>query len=114
VVLTQMEHHANLVPWQLLHEQAGIEIAVLPVRSRKPASLTSRHRRRCSGALPGCSHWPTSQMRSRPSTRSRTSCTSPTSTGSWCWSTAPKRWRTTAWTGGPWTATSTAFSGHKM
>ena len=31
VVLTQMEHHANIVPWQLLRERAGIEIAVLPV-----------------------------------------------------------------------------------
>ena len=31
VVLTRMEHHANIVPWQLLRERAGIEIAVLPV-----------------------------------------------------------------------------------
>ncbi|MCG6940884.1 MAG: cysteine desulfurase [Thiohalocapsa sp.] len=31
VVLTQMEHHANIVPWQLLRERTGIEIAVLPV-----------------------------------------------------------------------------------
>ena len=32
VVLTAMEHHANIVPWQLLRERAGIEIAVIPVR----------------------------------------------------------------------------------
>ncbi len=31
VVLSTMEHHANIVPWQLLRERAGIEIAVLPV-----------------------------------------------------------------------------------
>ena len=31
VLLTQMEHHANIVPWQLLRERAGIEIAVLPI-----------------------------------------------------------------------------------
>jgi len=31
VVLTTMEHHANIVPWHLLRERAGIEIAVLPV-----------------------------------------------------------------------------------
>jgi len=31
VVLTQMEHHANIVPWQLLRERAGIDIGVLPV-----------------------------------------------------------------------------------
>jgi cysteine desulfurase/selenocysteine lyase len=31
VVLTHMEHHANIVPWQLVRERTGIEIAVLPV-----------------------------------------------------------------------------------
>ena len=31
VVLTTMEHHANIVPWQLLRERAGIELAVLPI-----------------------------------------------------------------------------------
>ncbi len=31
VILTEMEHHANIVPWQLLKEQIGIEIKVLPV-----------------------------------------------------------------------------------
>jgi len=31
VVLTTMEHHANIVPWQLLRERTGIDIAVLPV-----------------------------------------------------------------------------------
>ncbi len=28
---TQMEHHANLVPWQLMQEQAGYELAYVPV-----------------------------------------------------------------------------------
>jgi cysteine desulfurase/selenocysteine lyase len=31
VVLTTMEHHANIVPWQLLRERSRIEIAVLPI-----------------------------------------------------------------------------------
>jgi len=31
VVLTAMEHHADIVPWQLLREQTGIEIKVLPM-----------------------------------------------------------------------------------
>jgi len=31
VILTHMEHHANIVPWQLLRERIGIELAVLPV-----------------------------------------------------------------------------------
>lgn len=31
VILTQMEHHANIVPWQLLRDQIGIVIKVIPV-----------------------------------------------------------------------------------
>ena len=31
VVLTTMEHHANIVPWQLLRQRNRIEIAVLPI-----------------------------------------------------------------------------------
>jgi cysteine desulfurase/selenocysteine lyase len=31
LLVTQMEHHANLVPWQLVQEQAGFEIAYVPV-----------------------------------------------------------------------------------
>lgn len=30
VVLTEMEHHANIVPWQLLRDQIGVEIKVIP------------------------------------------------------------------------------------
>jgi cysteine desulfurase / selenocysteine lyase len=31
VVLTQLEHHANIVPWQLLKEQIGIALRVVPI-----------------------------------------------------------------------------------
>lgn len=31
VVLTQMEHHANIVPWQLLRDRLGIVIRVVPL-----------------------------------------------------------------------------------
>lgn len=34
VLLTEMEHHANIVPWQLLRDQIGIEIKIIPVDSR--------------------------------------------------------------------------------
>ena len=30
IVLTEMEHHANLVPWQMLAERAGIELQMDP------------------------------------------------------------------------------------
>ncbi len=31
VILSALEHHSNIVPWQLLRERRGIEIAVAPV-----------------------------------------------------------------------------------
>ena len=31
VVITEMEHHADIVPWQLLAEEKGIEIRVVPI-----------------------------------------------------------------------------------
>ena len=31
VILTELEHHSNIVPWQFLRERAGIEIAVVPI-----------------------------------------------------------------------------------
>jgi cysteine desulfurase/selenocysteine lyase len=31
VILTEMEHHSNLVPWQILRESSGIELRFIPV-----------------------------------------------------------------------------------
>ncbi|MBB2157182.1 cysteine desulfurase [Gluconacetobacter diazotrophicus] len=31
VVISEMEHHANLVPWQMLRDRAGIELRVAPI-----------------------------------------------------------------------------------
>src|SRR5580700_4328080 len=31
VVLTEMEHHANIVPWLMLAEQLGLELRYLPI-----------------------------------------------------------------------------------
>ncbi|MEX1147451.1 MAG: cysteine desulfurase [Sphingomonadales bacterium] len=31
VVLSRMEHHSNIVPWQILRDQTGIEIRVAPI-----------------------------------------------------------------------------------
>lgn len=31
VLITEMEHHANIVPWQLLRKRQGIEIKVIPI-----------------------------------------------------------------------------------
>ena len=34
IILTAMEHHANIVPWQLLRDRIGIEIKVVPMNCR--------------------------------------------------------------------------------
>ncbi len=34
VVLSVMEHHANIVPWQLLRESIGIELCIVPIDER--------------------------------------------------------------------------------
>lgn len=31
VMLSMMEHHANIVPWQMLREQLGIELVIIPI-----------------------------------------------------------------------------------
>jgi cysteine desulfurase/selenocysteine lyase len=32
ILITAMEHHANIVPWQMLRDEIGIELVVAPVR----------------------------------------------------------------------------------
>ncbi|MCD8526193.1 MAG: cysteine desulfurase [Alphaproteobacteria bacterium] len=34
VILSVMEHHANIVPWQMLKDEIGIEIRVIPIDAR--------------------------------------------------------------------------------
>lgn len=44
VLLTEMEHHANLVPWLMLQEQKGIELRYLPVAPDHTLDLTDLDR----------------------------------------------------------------------
>ncbi len=32
IIITEMEHHANIVPWQILSEQIGVVIKIIPLR----------------------------------------------------------------------------------
>ncbi len=40
VVLTHLEHHANIVPWQILHERNGIELRWVPLTPDGQLDLT--------------------------------------------------------------------------
>ncbi|HYN31502.1 MAG TPA: SufS family cysteine desulfurase [Ilumatobacteraceae bacterium] len=41
VVLTHMEHHANIVPWQMLRDELGIEIRWVPLTTDGQLDLTN-------------------------------------------------------------------------
>jgi len=41
VLLTHMEHHANIVPWQMLQQELGIELRWVPLTSDFQLDLTS-------------------------------------------------------------------------
>lgn len=41
VILTEMEHHSNLVPWQILQAERGIELDFIPVREDGVLDLES-------------------------------------------------------------------------
>jgi len=40
VVITEMEHHANIVPWQMLRNERGIEIRWIPITDTGELDLT--------------------------------------------------------------------------
>ena len=92
IVLTEMEHHSNIVPWQQLAERTGAEIDWVPVTDDGPAR-PRRPTRRCWSAARSSSPSPTSPTCSAPRTRSPRSRASPTRPARWCSPTAPRRRR---------------------
>ena len=46
ILLTEMEHHSNLVPWQLLAERTGARLRFVPVR--EDGTLALDQLRSCS------------------------------------------------------------------
>lgn len=40
VIITALEHHSNIVPWQLLRDRLGIVLKVVPINSRGEVSLS--------------------------------------------------------------------------
>ncbi|HSN70181.1 MAG TPA: aminotransferase class V-fold PLP-dependent enzyme, partial [Steroidobacteraceae bacterium] len=45
VLITHLEHHANIVPWQLVCEQTGAELAVAPINERGELVLDALYAR---------------------------------------------------------------------
>src|SRR5207244_8282171 len=51
VVLTEMEHHANIVPWHLLAEERGIELRFIPVTDAGELDLDAFRRLLADGRV---------------------------------------------------------------
>jgi cysteine desulfurase/selenocysteine lyase len=45
ILVTGMEHHANIVPWQIVGQQTGASLAVVPIDDRGEISLEDLERR---------------------------------------------------------------------
>ena len=106
IVLTEMEHHSNIVPWQQLAE-AGRRGDRLGAGRRRRAA---RHGRPSTARWSAARSWspsPTSRTSSAPSTRSPRSPGSPTRPARSCSSTARRRRRSCRSTWPSWASTST-------
>ena len=88
IVLTHMEHHANVVPWQILAAERGVEIRWIPLTADYRS--TSRTSPRSSTA-PSCSRSARCPTCSAPSTTSARSPTPRTRPARTCWSTPARR-----------------------
>ena len=44
IVITHLEHHANIVPWQLVCEQTGAELRVAPINDRGEVEIDALYR----------------------------------------------------------------------
>ena len=106
IVLTEMEHHSNIVPWQQLAERAGAEIDWVADRRRRPARH-GRARGAARRAARSSSPSPMSPTCSARSTRSRRSPAWPTRPALCCSSTAPRRRRSCRSTSASSASTST-------
>nr|WP_025827599.1 cysteine desulfurase [Acetobacter persici] len=51
VVISEMEHHANLIPWQMLRDRAGIELRVAPITDAGDIDLEALQALLADGAV---------------------------------------------------------------
>jgi cysteine desulfurase/selenocysteine lyase len=43
ILISRMEHHSNIVPWQILCEQTGAELKVIPINDRGELEMGAFH-----------------------------------------------------------------------
>ena len=70
IVISAMEHHSNIVPWQMLCEEKGARLRVIPI-DRRGRAAARRVRDAADRPRRGSSRSRMSRTRSAPSIRSR-------------------------------------------
>ena len=60
IVLSTLEHHANIVPWQFVAKEKGAVLRVIPVTDRGEIML--EHTKRCSDRKPDWLPWRTRRI----------------------------------------------------
>jgi cysteine desulfurase/selenocysteine lyase len=69
IIISEMEHHANIVPWQMLCARVGAELRVIPSTRTAPCSWTWFPG--CLTSVPACWRSPKSPTCWAPKTRCR-------------------------------------------
>ena len=113
IVLTEMEHHANLVPWQLLAQEKDARPRVRADRRRRPPA-PGRLRGPAPDSSRSSSRSPMCRTASARSTRPRDGRHGPRGRRARPRSTAPRPCRTCRSTSRTSAADFYVFSGHKM
>ena len=113
-LLTEMEHHANLVPWLMLAEERGIELRWIPHRRRRTASTSTTSTGCSTGSkLVGVTtHVERARAPSHPFAEHRRG--RPRAPARWCWPTAPSPSPTCPPTWPRSAVDFLAFTAHKM
>jgi len=109
IVITWLEHHANIVPWQMLCSEKGARLRVAPVDDSGQVILEEYEK------LLG----PKTRLVALPQVSNALGTVTPVNemiqaahrTGRGCSWTGRKPYRTCAWTSSRWTAISTCFQG---
>ncbi len=63
IVISWLEHHANIVPWQMVCEQTGAVLRVIPITRSGEVDFEA-FRVHAQASARACSRWPTSRTRS--------------------------------------------------
>ena len=111
MVITELEHHANIVPWHQLVAEIGIELRWIPVGPDGHLDLTDLDRLVDGARLVSSRPCPTCWARS---TRSSAWSGRPTTPAPSRWSTPPSTCPTSPPTWRAWGADFVGFTGHKM